>query len=52
MSASLECWRWRANLSIRGSERNLLLGASVGFDSASARQSKHDTCYTSKRVQR
>jgi hypothetical protein len=52
MSASLECWHWRANLSIRGFERDLPLRASVGFDSASARQSKHDTCYTDKRIQR
>jgi hypothetical protein len=51
MSASLECKRWRANLSIRDFECNLPSGASVGFDSASARQ-KHDTCYTGKRVQR
>jgi hypothetical protein len=32
MSASLECWHWRANLSIRGFERDLPLRASVGFD--------------------
>jgi hypothetical protein len=53
MSTSLECWHWRANLSIRGFERDLPLRASVGFDSASARQPKtRYVLHRDKRMQR
>ncbi len=52
MSTSLECWHWRANLSIRGFERDLRPAFACLWDSTQPPpvNPKHDTCYTATSV--